>query len=69
WEGAAIFFRNNDPESLSEALERVQSDRALRLSHGNMALRHARQHFTADRMITGYRNLYHKLAPAQALSA
>jgi glycogen synthase len=69
WEGAAIFFRNNDPESLSEALERVQRDRALRLSHGNMALRHARQHFTADRMVAGYKNLYHKLAPAQALSA
>jgi glycosyltransferase involved in cell wall biosynthesis len=69
WQGAAIFFRNNDPESLSEALERVQRDRALRLGHGNMALRHARQHFTADRMVAGYKHLYQKLAPAQALSA
>ena len=69
WEGAAIFFRNNDPDSLSQALESLQSDRALRLNQGNIALRHARQHFTADRMVAGYRSLYHKLVPAQALSA
>jgi glycosyltransferase involved in cell wall biosynthesis len=69
WEGAAIFFRNNDPDSLCEALESVQRDRGLRLNQGNLALRHARQHFSADRMVAGYKNLYHKLVPAQALSA
>ncbi|MGZ4843940.1 MAG: glycosyltransferase, partial [Candidatus Angelobacter sp.] len=69
WEGAAIFFRNNDPESLSLALESLQRDRGLRLNQGNMAFRHARQHFTADRMVAAYKNLYQKLAPAQALSA
>ena len=69
WEGAAIFFRNNDEESLCEALERLAARPGLRLSHGNMAYRHARQHFTADRMVAGYKHLYHRLAPAQALSA
>jgi glycosyltransferase involved in cell wall biosynthesis len=69
WEGAAIFFRNNDPDSLSEALESVRRDRALRLSQGNLALRRARQFYTADRMIAGYKDLYQKLAPAEALSA
>jgi glycogen synthase len=69
WEGAAIFFRNNDPDSLAETLERVQRDRALRLSQGNMALRRARQFYTADRMVAGYKDLYQKLAPAEALSA
>ena len=69
WEGAAIFFRNNDPESLSLALESLQRDRGLRLNQGNMAFRHARQHFTADRMVAAYKNLYQNLAPAQVLSA
>ncbi|MGZ4831247.1 MAG: glycosyltransferase family 4 protein [Candidatus Angelobacter sp.] len=69
WEGAAIFFRNNDPESLSLALESLQRDRGLRLNQGNMAFRHARQHFTADRMVAAYKNLYQNLAPAQAISA
>jgi hypothetical protein len=39
------------------------------LRQGNIALRHARQHFTADRMVEGYKALYHRLTPAQALSA
>ena len=69
WEGAAIFFRNNDPESLSLALESLQRDRGFRLNQGNIAFRHARQHFTADRMVAAYRNLYQSVAPAQALSA
>jgi len=69
WQGAAIFFRNNDPDSLAEALESVQRDREFRLRQGNLALRHARQYFTADRMVEGYKTLYHKLTPAEALSA
>lgn len=69
WDGAAIFFRNNDPESLSHALESLQRDRNLRVNQGNLAFQHARQHFTADRMVAGYKNLYQSLAPAQALSA
>src|ERR1043166_7477899 len=48
-EGAAIFFRNNDPDSLAEVLESLLRDRELRLRQGNLALRHARQHFAADR--------------------
>jgi glycogen(starch) synthase len=69
WDGAAIFFRNNDPESLSQALESLQRDRNLRVNQGNLAFQHACQHFTADRMVAGYKNLYQSLAPAQALSA
>ena len=69
WDGAAIFFRNNDQESLCAALERLQSSLELRRDHGNMAYRHARQHFSAERMVAGYKNLYRSLASAQALSA
>lgn len=69
WDGAATFFRNNDPDSLSQALGSLQRDRGFRLNQGNLAFRHARQHFTADRMVAAYKNLYQSLAPAQALSA
>lgn len=69
WQGAAIFFRNNDPDSLAEALESLLRDRELRLRQGNLALRHARQYFTADRMVEGYKKLYLKFTPAEALSA
>jgi glycosyltransferase involved in cell wall biosynthesis len=69
WDGAAIFFRNNDVESLFAALECLHSSPELRRDQGNMAYRHARQHFSAERMVAGYRNLYRSLVPAQALSA
>ena len=69
WDGAAIFFRNNDEESLCAALERLQSSPELRRDQGNMAYRHARRQFIADRMVAGYRDLYRSLVPAQALSA
>src|SRR6478735_3210664 len=69
WDGAAIFFRNNDEESLFAALERLQRDRGFRLNQGNIAFRHARQHFTADRMVAAYKDLYQSVAPTQALSA
>lgn len=69
WDGAAIFFRNNDEESLCAALERLQGSPELRRDRGNMAYRHARRHFSAERMVAGYRKLYRSLVPAQALSA
>jgi glycogen synthase len=69
WDGAAIFFRNNDPDSLLQALETLQRDPSFRRNQANLAYRHARQHFTAERMVAGYKNLYHSLAPAQVLSA
>jgi len=69
WDGAAIFFRNNDADSLYAALDGLHGSPELRRDQGNMAYRHARQHFSAERMVAGYKNLYRSLAPAQALSA
>jgi glycosyltransferase involved in cell wall biosynthesis len=69
WDGAAIFFRNNDEESLCAALERLHGSPELRRDQGNLAYRHARQHFSAERMVAGYKNLYSSMVPAQALSA
>ena len=69
WNGAAIFFRNNNAESLFHALASLERDPGLRQAQGNLAYRHARQHFTAERMVHGYMNLYQSLVPAKAISA
>src|ERR1043166_6660 len=69
WDGAAIFFRSNDEESLFAALERLQGNPGLRRDQGNLAYRHARRHFTAERMVAGYKDLYRSMVPARALSA
>jgi len=67
WRGN--FFRNNDEESLCAALERLHGSPELRRDQGNLVYRHARRHFSAERMVAGYKNLYRSLVPAQALSA
>jgi hypothetical protein len=55
--------------SLCHAVESLQRDPALRRTQGNLAYQHARQSFSAERMVAGYRNLYQGLLPARAISA
>lgn len=69
WNESAIFFRNNDPESLLRAVERLQRDPSLRRLEGNLAYSHACKFFTADRMVERYLSLYDTLVPARAISA
>jgi glycosyltransferase involved in cell wall biosynthesis len=69
WDGAAVFFRGDDAESLRDAVESLLRDPARRHRQGALAYQHARQHFTADRMVAGYMDLYQSLVPARAISA
>jgi glycosyltransferase involved in cell wall biosynthesis len=64
WEGAALFFRNNDECDLRQKLEMLARDPALRRRYGNLAYDHARRHFSAVRMVEEYLALYQTLVPA-----
>ncbi|HLJ85876.1 MAG TPA: glycosyltransferase family 4 protein [Candidatus Angelobacter sp.] len=64
WEGAAVFFRNDDSQSLRSVLEQLVQDASLRRAYANLAYDRARQRFTADRMVEEYIGLYARLAPA-----
>ena len=66
WDGAAIFFRNNDAEALRLAVELLTADPALRTKYSNLAFDHAREKFSADGMVARYMDLYRGLAPAVA---
>lgn len=68
WEGAAIFFRNNDAEALRLALELLISDPGLRRKCGNLAYDRARRNFSADRMVERYLALYRSLVLAMAVA-
>ncbi len=67
WDGAAIFFRNNDAASLKNVLTLLARDPGLRLRYGNLAFERARQQFTSDRMVEAYVSLYRSLVSAVAL--
>ncbi|HEV2987520.1 MAG TPA: glycosyltransferase family 4 protein [Candidatus Angelobacter sp.] len=69
WEGAAVFFRNNDAQSLRQALEPLIAEPELRIKYANLAYNHARQKFNAERMVDDYVNVYNALAPVAAMTA
>jgi glycogen synthase len=69
WEGAAVFFSSHDVNSLYEKIEQLANDRELRCKYSNLAYNHARQKFTADRMVKETMSFYQTLVPATALTA
>lgn len=66
WDGVAAFFRSDDVANLREILEHLVHDPALQQKYANLAYNHARQKFSAARMVDDYFNLYQALAPAGA---
>jgi glycogen(starch) synthase len=68
WEGAAVFFRNNDARDLRETLETLSRDPGLCRRQANLAYDRARQSFTAARMLDDYMELYSSLVPAGAMT-
>lgn len=69
WEDAAVFFRNDDPQDLCQALEPLLRDPLLRDQYAGLAYNHARRKFSAERMVHMYLELYQTLAPAAVAAA
>jgi glycogen(starch) synthase len=69
WGNTAYYFRYNDAESLAHAIHRLNDDRELRATYANLAYQHARQQFTAERMVEQYVCLYETLTRAEATAA
>ena len=69
WGDAALYFQTNNAASLSEALRRLNNDRALCRGYGERAYMRARERFTTKRMIDDYLKLYHSLVSSETLAA
>jgi glycogen(starch) synthase len=69
WGENACYFRYNNAQSLHDELQRLLKDRESRIAYANLAYYHARQHFTADRMVDQYMDLYQCLVRAEARAA
>jgi glycosyltransferase involved in cell wall biosynthesis len=69
WQGAALFFRNNDAADLRRVLGTLVRNPALCSSYGNLAYARARRLYTADRMVENYMILYQALAPRAMAAA
>jgi glycogen(starch) synthase len=64
WGDTARYFRHNDSLSLKQEIQRLHSDRELRLTYANLAYNRARQRYSADRMVDDYLSLYQTIAAA-----
>jgi glycosyltransferase involved in cell wall biosynthesis len=69
WGDAACYFRSSDMKSLREALALLHRNRELRLSYANRAYERARQHYTADRMVEEYVQVYSTLLERRVCAA
>jgi glycogen(starch) synthase len=69
WGDAALYFEQNDAESLSEVLAQLEADRDLTRLYGTRAYNRARERFTARRMVDDYLRLYRRLRTAKVAAA
>lgn len=58
WGPAAVYFRTNDGDSLSEAVRILNGDPLLRRTFANRAFNRARQSYNSKRMADSYLQLY-----------
>ena len=63
WDGAAVFFRNNDAHDLRQTMEMLVRDSALRQQCADLVYKRARERFHAARMTGEYLSLYRALSP------
>ena len=69
WGPAAVYFRTNDGDSLSEAVRIINSDAELRRSFANRAFNRGRECYNANRMTSNYIQLYRTAASQNAKAA
>jgi len=69
WGPAAVYFRTNNADSLSEAVRILNGDPVLRRSFANRAFNRARECYNANRRTTGYIQLYRSLMAHRANAA
>lgn len=69
WGNAAVYFRANDPVSLSETLRMLIDDVQLRRNYANRAFQRARECFNAQRMTDCYIQLYRSIAARRVSAA
>lgn len=69
WGPAAVYFRTNDAESLSEAVRILNEDAVLRRSFANRAFNRARECYNANRMTSNYIQLYRSALNQRAKAA
>jgi glycogen synthase len=67
WDGAALFFRKDNPDELERVVSEVASNPDLRQVYADLAHERALSRFAASAMVNQYQTIYESIvAPAEA---
>jgi glycogen synthase len=69
WGEAALYYEQNNAESLKQILTRLSVDAELRMTYAGLAYQRARHRYSADRMVDEYLELYKTLVSAGVVAA
>jgi glycogen synthase len=69
WGDTAVYFQENDADSLADAIRALNDDRDLCRAHANLAYQRARERFTARLMTDEYLKLYRSLCSKKSAAA
>ncbi len=69
WGEAACYFRCNDADSLAQTTARLHNDPELRQKYANLAYNRAREHYTAERMVSEYLACYQQIVNTGVMAA
>lgn len=69
WGKNAVYFRNNDPESLESELQTLAADRDRCFTYGKLAYDHAVKHYRSETMVKNYLGTYGTLVQREAMAA
>jgi glycogen(starch) synthase len=65
WEGAAVFFKKDDPDDLARVVAEVSSNSNLCRIYADLANKRALDQFSADLMVNRYQHIYESVAAAR----
>lgn len=69
WGETACYFRTDDVNDMHDAITVLRNDRMLRRQRAELAYQRARRHFTADRMVDEYLDLYESSVGRRMMAA
>jgi glycosyltransferase involved in cell wall biosynthesis len=69
WGETACYFRTDDVDSLRQTIASLRHDRNLLRHHAELGYQRARRHFSADRMVEEYLEMYQTLTAKRLVAA
>ncbi len=68
WDGAALFFKKDDPDDLAGVIYELSTDELRRREYSDRAFAHALARYSANGMVESYERIYHTISAAAGVA-